>query len=219
MYRIASLVLVLLLSAPGVSFASCNALPYTLANGNSADAGQVMANFNYLLNCLNSANPPGGPAGGDLSGTYPNPHVSLSAPLPASQGGTGANNGANIYTFPNRSDTVAVLGAADQLLSGGANLTAYSIGTISSGTVTPDCGKNPAQYLTNNGAFTLAAPSSDGACILLITNGSSAGAITFSGFTVSLNTGDLLTTASGSKFMLSILRINGTSTYVTKALQ
>jgi hypothetical protein len=34
---------------------SCGPLPNTLANGTNADATQVMANFNTLVNCINSA--------------------------------------------------------------------------------------------------------------------------------------------------------------------
>jgi hypothetical protein len=111
------------------------------------------------------------------------------------------------------------LSAADQTLSGGANVTASNLGTVSSGSTTVDCGKSPLQYLTDNGAFTLAAPANDGSCALLVTNGSSAGTITFSGFTVGANVGDPLTTTNTSKFMVSIMRINGTATYITKALQ
>ena len=122
-------------------------------------------------------------------------------------------------TLPAVTDTVGVLGTADQTMSGGVNLTSFSIGTISSGTTTLDCGKNPAQYLTNNGAFTLAAPANDGTCFVLITNGASAGAITFSGFTVGANTGDALTTTNTNKFTLSIWRINGTAGYRVAAMQ
>jgi hypothetical protein len=55
--------------------------------------------------------------------------------------------------------------------------------------------------------------------MVLVTNGASAGATTFSGFTVSSNTGDSLTTTNTSKFVISVVRINGTSTYIVKALQ
>lgn len=42
-----------LLSGP--AFATCPALPYTLTNGTTADANQVMGNFNSVQNCANGA--------------------------------------------------------------------------------------------------------------------------------------------------------------------
>src|ERR1700722_169329 len=44
--------------------ANCTAypLPYTLTNGTTADASQVMANFNDLLNCVNALSAVTGPA-------------------------------------------------------------------------------------------------------------------------------------------------------------
>ena len=101
----------------------------------------------------------------------------------------------------------------------GYTYTSYSAGTKSSGTFTPDPALGNYQYYTNNGAHTLAAPSSDCAIMILITNGASAGAITFSGFTVGSSTGDALNTTNTNKFILSIIRVNGVSTYWTKALQ
>lgn len=109
------------------------------------------------------------------------------------------------------------LTATDQLISGGANVTSSNLGT-GSGTVTIDCGLCPLQYIINNGAFTLAAPALDGSCLLQITNGASAGTITFSGFTVASTTGSLDTT-SGHVFTLSIYRINGKSGYIVIAQQ
>ena len=51
---------------------------------------------------------------------------------------------------------------------------------------------NPLQYGTNNAAFTLVAPINDGFCILNITNGAAAGAITFTGFNVSAAAGTVM---------------------------
>lgn len=108
----------------------------------------------------------------------------------------------------------------NQTVTGGFNLTSYSAGTKSSGTFTPDPANQNYQYYTNGGAHTVAAPASDCAIDILVTNNGSAGSITFSGFTVaSGNTGDPLTTTNGHKFLISIRRMNSVSTYIIKALQ
>jgi hypothetical protein len=73
--------------------------------------------------------------------------------------------------------------------------------------------------VTNNGAFTIAAPAADSAIDILVTNGGSAGAITLSGFTVGSVTGSAYVTTNTYKFVFSIRRINGTSTYSWYALQ
>lgn len=105
-------------------------------------------------------------------------------------------------------------------ISVGYNLTPYSIGTFAS-TFTPDPANGNYQYgthdSTNITAFNV--PGSDCAIDILITNSGTAGSIVFSGYTVGSNTGDTLTTATGNKFIVSIRRINGVSTYTIKALQ
>jgi hypothetical protein len=110
----------------------------------------------------------------------------------------------------------ASLTATDQTLSGGANVTATE---LTEGSITVDCGKCPLQYITNGGAFTITAPANDGSCMLLVTNNSIAGAITFSGFSVGANTGDALLTTNTDKFTISIWRINGVSGYRVAAHQ
>jgi hypothetical protein len=52
-----------------------------------------------------------------------------------------------------------------------------------------------------------------------VTNNGSAGAITFSGFTVGSNVGDSLTTTNTEKFSIHIWRINGVSGYRIAAHQ
>ena len=107
-----------------------------------------------------------------------------------------------------------------QLAVSSTLLTSYNGGTVSSGTYTPAIANGGTQYITNNGAFTLAAPANDCTILLLITNGASAGNITFSGsYTVSSNTGDPLTTTNTNRFMISIARVNGVASYLIKALQ
>ena len=105
---------------------------------------------------------------------------------------------------------------ADQRISGGANVVPLSLAT---GSITIDCGARPLQYITNNGAWTITAPTNDGSCVLLITNGASAATPTFSGFSVGSNTGDALDNTNGHKFMIFFVRINSVATYTVKALQ
>jgi len=52
--RLASIGLLSLLSASAAHAANCSAYTYTLTNGTSADANQVMSNFNNILNCANN---------------------------------------------------------------------------------------------------------------------------------------------------------------------
>ena len=108
------------------------------------------------------------------------------------------------------------LDVEDQALTGGVRITAKSLST---GNITIDPGDRPLQFITNGGAFTITAPANDGSIILLVTNNASAGAITFSGFSVGASTGDALTTTNGHKFSIAIWRINGTSGYKITAHQ
>ena len=129
--------------------------------------------------------------------------------------GTFQSNG-NVMTFPSVTATLAALNVPDQTVSSGANVTTQAQTT---GSLAVDCGSRPLQSITNNGAWTITAPTNDGSCILKITNGASAATPTFSGFTVGTNIGDALSNVNGSIFFMTITRIGGTSTYVTKALQ
>lgn len=147
--------------------------------------------------------------------------------LAASRGGngngffavSGPGTSTKTFTLPNSSQSIACLDLADQTLSGGANVTTSDQGTKSSGTFTVDCGVCPLQKCVNNGAFTLAAPANDGSMILLVTNGASAGTITFSGFSVGAATGDALTTTNTQKFSLHIWRVGSISGYRVAAHQ
>jgi hypothetical protein len=134
---------------------------------------------------------------------------------------TSANSTSSSFTLtlPAVTDTVAVLGTANQNMTGGVLTAGISIGTETSGTYTVVCGNGPMQWLTNGGAFTIAAPASDSACIIKLVNNASAGSISFSGFSVGSNTGDALDTVNGHKFFLWVGRNAGDSTYSVKALQ
>jgi hypothetical protein len=110
------------------------------------------------------------------------------------------------------------LGLVSPIRTGWA-LSPFNGGTIASGTYTPQPTNGNYQFYTNNGAHTLANPTVDCAIDILVTNGASAGAITFTTFTVGSSTGDALTTTNTNKFIISIRRINGVSTYLVKALQ
>jgi hypothetical protein len=142
-----------------------------------------------------------------------------------------SSNGTNILTnlsITGTTNAAAVkvsslsVGTANltSVISGGFGVNAYSIGTLSSGSYTFNPVYGNYQYYTNNGAHTIVAPSTDCAIDVLILNGSSAGSITFSGFTLSATSfGDSYYTTAGQYYIISIRRINGIATYVNKALQ
>jgi len=102
-------------------------------------------------------------------------------------------------------------------LAVGYTATEYNAGTKSTGTFTPDPALGNFQKCVNNGAHTLAPPSSSCTMIIQVTNGASAGAITTSGFTKV--TGTAPGTTNGDDFLAFITRVNGFSHLAWQALQ
>lgn len=113
--------------------------------------------------------------------------------------------------------SLMTLAGTDQIISGGAKTPAASITTSTE--IQIDYGKGPMQKVNNVSAFVLKNPASDGYCSLLVQNQTGAGTITTSGFKVSSFTGDAVTNSSGNNYVWSLMTINGTSTYMIKALQ
>lgn len=104
-------------------------------------------------------------------------------------------------------------------LTGGFTTTADNDGTFSSGTYTPTPVGGNMKYITNGGAFTLAAPTITGeyTMVIQITNAAGAGAITLSGF--SKTTGSPFTTTLGHDFFVYITKLNGFTLSNVVALQ
>jgi hypothetical protein len=84
-------------------------------------------------------------------------------------------------------------------LTVGFTVTPYSAGTKSSSTFTPDPALGNQQYITANGAFTLAPQSVASQIVIEVVNGASAGAITTSGYTKV--TGDTYATTNANKYL------------------
>lgn len=115
-------------------------------------------------------------------------------------------------------DAAVVKKNATSTITVGYTVTPNNVGNTS-GAFTPNPALGNYQYLNNNGAITFNAPASDCAIDYLVINTASAGAITFSGYTVAADVGDALTTTNVHRFIISVRRIAGISTYLIKALQ
>ena len=122
-----------LLLAPLAARAACPSYPFTLTNGQVADANQVMANLNSIATCVNSqtANAPVNSNITQITG--------LTTPLSVSQGGTGATTLSGLLatlgglaSANNLSDLASITAARTNLGLGGAAL--LSVGTTA-GTV------------------------------------------------------------------------------------
>lgn len=110
----------------------------------------------------------------------------------------------------------------NQTFSGGLFLTSYNAGTTSGGTsITFSSGNGPIQHLRNSGTGTLNAPTTDGEIDVLVMGTTNASTLTFSGFnaTTSAPVGDTYVANATSLFLLSIRRVNGSSTYRWAAYQ
>ena len=110
-----------------------------------------------------------------------------------------------------------------QTITGGFTWTPFSLGTVTTGTVTPSPLNNLKQTLTNGGAFTIAAGTTVGDVELYVTNNASAGTISFSGFTKQFSS-DALDTTNTHEFVIFIYIFKndaGTvkSAYLIKAMQ
>lgn len=104
-------------------------------------------------------------------------------------------------------------------LSTGITAALVSDGTFSSGTYTPSPATGNFRGVTNNGAFTINAPTASGcySMVIQITNGTTPGAITLSGFTKVL--GNPFTTAAADKFVVYITKTDTVSFANVVALQ
>ena len=117
--------------------------------------------------------------------------------------------------------TGAVQKAGNQTITGGYALTIANLGNSSGLTVTINPLIGNYQFIVNNGAFTIAAPTVDCAVDLLVSTAPGAGgSITFSGFyaSTSFGTGDPLTSAAGYFTLISIRRIAAIATYTIKRI-
>lgn len=93
------------------------------------------------------------------------------------------------------SSSTGVISAARNIATG-LVVTPFSIGNATTGTITPSPLNHNYQYLTNNGAFTIAAyTTSDFALDLLCQNGTAPGAVGFSGWRVG-SVGDSFSTTA-----------------------
>jgi hypothetical protein len=102
-------------------------------------------------------------------------------------------------------------------LTNGVNVVEYDNGTVNTGTLTPVPSNGAMQRYTNGGAHTLAPTTLSGAYYLTISNNSTAGAITTSGWTKVA--GDSFTTVNAAKFRCCGSISTVASLLVVQALQ
>jgi hypothetical protein len=121
------------------------------------------------------------------------------------------------------SGSTSIATLLSSLLSGGYTTASVNDGTpAASSTYSPDPLATTAgnmRHITNNAAFTFAAPTRAGDYTLSvqITNGATAGAVTFTGF--SKVYGDALTLTNADRFIVQISKHNGAVVAVVQAVQ
>lgn len=145
--------------------------------------------------------------------------------LAVARGGTGATattgTGSNVLSAsPTLTGTITLTGAVlsgDMTLSSG--FTANTKALTASTSFTVDPATSNFQTITNNGTFTITAPTATGnySIVIQVTNGASAGTITLSSFTKTA--GDSFTTTNGDDFMIFITKVGSFTLANVVALQ
>jgi hypothetical protein len=118
--------------------------------------------------------------------------------------------------YQNATANLIVFSVGGSTIGAGFSVAPYNIGATTTGlTVTPNPTNGNYQYMSANSTWTLAAPSSDCAIDILVTNGTGASTISFSGFKTpgAGASGATYATTSGAFWVLSIRRLNSVSTY------
>jgi hypothetical protein len=126
------------------ALAQCPALPNQFVNGQIADATQVMANYNALLNCLNTGQfveAPGptrqftGPGGGVITMQNPSATADYNFNLPATAGNAGdlftsGGGGSNPNTWTTPGTDLALSSGLLNLAPTGVTAGSYSLSNI-----------------------------------------------------------------------------------------
>lgn len=130
----------------------------------------------------------------------------------------------NGHTFPATASTVLTTGNTATITKG-YSVTPNNLGNLPASTTTLDPANGNYQYATHNattGTVTIAAPASDCAIDVLVTNASTGTlvSLTLSGFTAPTGGGgDTWAITNNNRYILMVRRISGVSTYAWKALQ
>jgi hypothetical protein len=138
-------------------------------------------------------------------------HIVVGEPADGDKG-DGSINAEEIYEDGKRVFVQA--GNADA----GVTYTPCDHGVVSGGSITPDPSSGPKQVVVNNGAFQINATAEIGDLELRIINGSSAGSVTFSGFSKKWPS-DTMATTDGNEYAVFIFGYGSKIAYLIKALQ
>lgn len=174
------------------------------SNRSFALTGQALAFHNLAVNGLITRS-----ADGSLSGRAIGAGSGISV---SNADGTIGNPTIAVDATVLRNNTSSLLGA-------GFRSTPVALGNSSGQSITPNPEAGSFFTLTNNGAYTLNAPTEQSGYtqVIHVTNGSTAGATTFSGFAKVV--GDALTTTNGHGFLIFLTKIGTLCLASVAALQ
>lgn len=135
-FRLVALACPIFLS-PAIANATCGSLPNSLANGQLADASQVMGNFNALLGCVNSNGSVNAGTAGQL-GTYSSTGSVLSGESPSDMLDSSFGSAQGSLLYRAASGWLALPpGTTGQVLSTGGPSTNPSWTSLSPGGTSP----------------------------------------------------------------------------------